>query len=75
VGRDPDRNEGVPPPYWLASELGIVVLSVEYDEGPEQETNTANDEEDDAGLVVKELNVEEDDIVQLMDHLSTFDDS
>ncbi|KAJ7318180.1 hypothetical protein DFH08DRAFT_714989 [Mycena albidolilacea] len=75
--RDPDRGEGIPPPYWLASELGVVVVSVEYEEGmdPGPDSSPTNDDDDSAEVVIRELDVEEDDIVQLMDHLSTFDDS
>ncbi|KAJ7759684.1 hypothetical protein B0H14DRAFT_2634389 [Mycena olivaceomarginata] len=30
--RDPDRGDGVPPPYWLATELGVEQMAVEYEE-------------------------------------------
>ncbi|KAK7052792.1 hypothetical protein R3P38DRAFT_3306380 [Favolaschia claudopus] len=60
-----DGGEGIPAPYWLATELG---------EPPDGESgpNTAGD---DSEVVVRELEVDEDHIVALMDHLSTFDDS
>ncbi|KAF7326889.1 hypothetical protein MVEN_02582800 [Mycena venus] len=75
--RDPDHGNGVPPPYWLAAELGVMQMSVEYEEVGELNTGLTptSDDDDDSGLVVRELEVDEDHIVQLMDHLSTFDDS
>ncbi|KAJ6485994.1 hypothetical protein C8R45DRAFT_1098732 [Mycena sanguinolenta] len=72
LGGDPNRGDGIPPPFWLASELGVTVMSVEYDEMDELPPVNVDDDED---LIVRELDVEEDGIVQLMDHLSTFDDS
>ncbi|KAJ7891037.1 hypothetical protein B0H13DRAFT_2530301 [Mycena leptocephala] len=75
--RDPNLSDGVPPPFWLATELGVVQMAVEYDEGVDLNPSSTpiSDDDDDSGLVVKELEVDEDHIVQLMDHLSTFDDS
>jgi hypothetical protein len=74
---DPDHGDGVPPPYWLATELGVMQMSVEYEEVGELNPGStlSSDEDDDSGLVVRELEVDEDHIVLLMDHLSTFDDS
>ncbi|KAJ6594081.1 hypothetical protein B0H19DRAFT_919089, partial [Mycena capillaripes] len=73
-GRDPDCGDGVPPPYWLATELGVEQLAVEYEEVDEGSQRASNND-DDSGLVIRELEVDEDHIVQLMDHLSTFNDS
>jgi hypothetical protein len=75
--QEPDHGNGVPPPYWLATELGVVQMSVEYEEVGESNLGSTrtSDNDDDSGLVVRELEVDEDHIVQLMDHLSTFDDS
>ncbi|KAJ6473821.1 hypothetical protein C8R45DRAFT_935937 [Mycena sanguinolenta] len=74
VDSNPDPSEGVPAPYWLASELWVIVMSVEVTE-PSEDTHHMDRDEDDSELIVRELDVEEDGIVQLMDHLSTFDDS
>ncbi|KAF8195267.1 hypothetical protein K438DRAFT_2127231, partial [Mycena galopus ATCC 62051] len=73
LGHDPTHGDDVPPPLWLASELGVVIIAVEYDETGEP--SATGGDEDNQDLVARELDVEEDDIVQLMDHLSTFDDS
>jgi hypothetical protein len=75
--RDPDRGDGVPPPYWLATELGVEQMAVEYEEVVDSDADLipALDNDEDLGLVIRELEVDEDHIVQLMDHLSTFDDS
>ncbi|KAK7016037.1 hypothetical protein R3P38DRAFT_3321519 [Favolaschia claudopus] len=74
VGRDAQLSDGVPAPYWLAAELGIVEAEVEYEE-PDFEERQSGDDQGESDLVVRELDVEPDGIVQLMDHLSTFDDS
>ncbi|KAJ6612066.1 hypothetical protein B0H10DRAFT_1952591 [Mycena sp. CBHHK59/15] len=76
-GRDPDFRDGVPPPHWLASALGVTSVEVEYDE-PQ-----SVDEDIDADYInnvwpeleVRELEgVDEDRLVDLMDNLITFDD-
>ncbi|KAJ7192578.1 hypothetical protein GGX14DRAFT_379958 [Mycena pura] len=77
-GRDPDRGEGVPPPSWLATELGVEQTTVEYEEAHERneeahernvEPIPASPNDEDSGLVVSELELNADDVVQLMDHL------
>ncbi|KAF7369453.1 hypothetical protein MVEN_00274700 [Mycena venus] len=73
--RDPTLSDGIPPPYWLAMELGVVLMEVKYNEGADLDASRPTEEDDDLDLVVRELEVDEDNIVQLMDHLSTFDDS
>ncbi|KAJ7175613.1 hypothetical protein C8R46DRAFT_1030650 [Mycena filopes] len=67
---DPNLGDGVPPPYWLATQLGVTTMAVEY-EDPDP---TVLDDDDESGLVLRGLDVEEDSIVDLMDHLNTFDD-
>ncbi|KAJ7798852.1 hypothetical protein B0H14DRAFT_3492174 [Mycena olivaceomarginata] len=75
-GRDPNLGDGIRPPSWLATELGVVLMEVEYEEGVDSDVGSRPTEDDnDSELVVRELDVDEDNIVQLMDHLSTFDDS
>jgi hypothetical protein len=76
-GRDPTHGDGVPPPYWLAAVLGVTLTEVQYDEPDETYLGTerAYDDEDESGLVVRELEIDEDSLADLMDHLSTFDDS
>ncbi|KAJ7088984.1 hypothetical protein C8R44DRAFT_892604 [Mycena epipterygia] len=73
-GRDPERGDGVPPPHWLAAVLGIEQLQVEYDEndGPTLDTEPEYNEEQMDGLVIRELDVGEENLVELMEHLSTF---
>ncbi|KAJ7692021.1 hypothetical protein B0H14DRAFT_3531662 [Mycena olivaceomarginata] len=76
--RDPNLGNNVPPPAWLATELGVTLMEVEYEEGDVDQhaaASCAADNDNDADLVVRELDVDEDNIVQLMDHLSTFNDS
>ncbi|KAJ6607593.1 hypothetical protein B0H10DRAFT_2439509 [Mycena sp. CBHHK59/15] len=77
-GRNPDLGAGVPPPYWLASTLGVTSVEVEYDEPP----NIAAEIDDDyvnsvwPGVEVRELEgVDEDRLADLMDHLTMFNDS
>ncbi|KAJ7705037.1 hypothetical protein B0H17DRAFT_1156954 [Mycena rosella] len=76
-GSDPTRGDDVPPPDWLAAVLGITLTEVQYDEseGTELGTERVYDDEDESGLVVRELEIDEDSLADLMDHLSTFDDS
>ncbi|KAJ7119405.1 hypothetical protein C8R44DRAFT_624749 [Mycena epipterygia] len=73
-GRDPEQGDGVPPPHWLAAVLGIEQLQVEYDEndGPTLDTEPEYNEEQMDGLVIRELDVGEENLVELMEHLSTF---
>ncbi|KAJ6608007.1 hypothetical protein B0H10DRAFT_1955757 [Mycena sp. CBHHK59/15] len=44
--RDPTLGNGIPPPYWLATELRIVLMEVEYDEGADP--NPAQTTDDDS---------------------------
>ncbi|KAJ7853298.1 hypothetical protein B0H14DRAFT_2354415, partial [Mycena olivaceomarginata] len=75
-GRDPTLRDGVPPPSWLATELGVVLMDVEYEEAVDPDACVIPPDDDDGSeLVVRELDVDEDNLVQLMDHLSTFEDS
>ncbi|KAJ7018507.1 hypothetical protein C8F04DRAFT_1277648 [Mycena alexandri] len=77
IDRDPALSEGIPPPYWLATELGVTVMSVEYEEptDPDIGARPAAQEEEDEELVIRGLDIEEDRLVDLIDHLSTFDDT
>ncbi|KAJ7759688.1 hypothetical protein B0H14DRAFT_2404071 [Mycena olivaceomarginata] len=63
--RDPDRGDGVPPPYWLATELGVEQMAVEYEEVVDLDADVipALDNDEDLGLVIRELEVDEDHIV------------
>ncbi|KAJ7239447.1 hypothetical protein C8J57DRAFT_1528105 [Mycena rebaudengoi] len=54
--------------------LGIAQTEVEYDE-PELEAECEPDELDDGNLVVRELDVDEDHLADLMEHLGSFEDS
>ncbi|KAJ6521710.1 hypothetical protein B0H19DRAFT_973878 [Mycena capillaripes] len=72
--RDPTLGDGIPPPYWLRTELRVMLMEVEYDESVDLNASS-RPTDDDSELVVRELDVDEDNIVRLMDHLSTFDDS
>jgi hypothetical protein len=62
-GRDSEVGSHVPPPGWLHNVLGIVQSVLEYEEP---------DDED--GLAIRELQVDEDNLAEFMNHLSTFDD-
>ncbi|KAJ7040517.1 hypothetical protein C8F04DRAFT_1253819 [Mycena alexandri] len=74
--RDPNLGDGVPPPYWLAQQLGVTTMAVYYEEVPDGEAGSERhlQAEDDSEPVIRVLDVEEDNIAELMDHLSTFDD-
>ncbi|KAF8194797.1 hypothetical protein K438DRAFT_1587654, partial [Mycena galopus ATCC 62051] len=71
VGRDPERGTDVPSPAWLGRILGIQQTHVVYEEADEGEDGASDDE----NLVIRELDVDEDSVGELMNHLSTFDDS
>jgi hypothetical protein len=73
-GRDPELGDGVPSPHWLAAVLGIEQLQVEYDENdaPNLDVEPENNEEQMDGLVIQELDFGEENLVELMEHLSTF---
>lgn len=73
-GRDPNRADGVPPPLWLSSVLGVAQIVVEY-EDQEMDLEPEYNERDESDLVIRELDIDEDNLVELMEHLSTFDDS
>ncbi|KAK6980891.1 hypothetical protein R3P38DRAFT_2579313, partial [Favolaschia claudopus] len=75
IGRNTHLGEGIPPPYWLASELGVVEMAVEFEEPVDVEERQVVDDSEETDLVVRELDVEPDGLVQLMEHLATFDDS
>ncbi|KAJ7834538.1 hypothetical protein B0H14DRAFT_3110028 [Mycena olivaceomarginata] len=66
-----DSGTDVPSPAWLVRILGIEQTHVVYEE-PNEGEDGASDHED---LVVRELDVDEDSVGELMNHLSTFDDS
>jgi hypothetical protein len=71
LGRDPEHGTYVPSPAWLVHILGIEQTHVVYEE-PDEGEDGASDDED---LIVQELDVDEDSVGELMNHLSTFDDS
>ncbi|KAJ7859659.1 hypothetical protein B0H14DRAFT_2577086 [Mycena olivaceomarginata] len=73
--RDPEHGDGVPPPYWLASELSVTLMSVEYEDTAEPDPQPRLDDKDIEGVVIRDLDVKDNCLVQLMDHLSTFEDS
>ncbi|KAF8142395.1 hypothetical protein K438DRAFT_2113734 [Mycena galopus ATCC 62051] len=73
VGRDSSLSDGVPSPHWLGSVLGIGAVEVGYEEPDEQEPASDGDSNDD--FVVRELEVDEEGIGQLMTHLSVYDDN
>ncbi|KAJ6486300.1 hypothetical protein DFH09DRAFT_948870 [Mycena vulgaris] len=73
-GRDPLLNDGIPPPRGLERFFGITQMVVEYEEfelGDDRDVQGSDDEE----IVMRELDVDEDRIADLMEHLSTFDDT
>ncbi|KAF8169212.1 hypothetical protein K438DRAFT_1983518 [Mycena galopus ATCC 62051] len=72
VGRDSSLSDGVPSPHWLGSVLGIGAVEVGYEEPDEQEPASDGDSND---FVVRELEVDEESIGQLMTHLSMYDDN
>ena len=59
-GRDPELNYGVPLPPWASCVLGLVELTVEYRES-----------EEDDDLLPRELDVDTDLVIQLMEKIST----
>ena len=59
-GRDPELNYGVPLPPWALCVLGLVELTVEYRES-----------EEDDDLLPRELDVDTDLVIQLMEKIST----
>ena len=61
-GRDPNFNSGIPLPPW-AGVLGLVEIVVEYDE-------SERDELDD-DTIPRELDVDTDLVIQLMEHINT----
>ncbi|KAJ7697393.1 hypothetical protein B0H17DRAFT_928404 [Mycena rosella] len=73
-GCDPERGDNVPPPHWLAAILGIEQLQAEYEEngGPTLDMEPEYNEEQMDGLVIRELDVGEENLVELMEHLSAF---
>ncbi|KAJ7020928.1 hypothetical protein C8F04DRAFT_973468, partial [Mycena alexandri] len=76
-GRDLSLGDNVPPPDWLAQHLGVTTMAVYYEEVPDHEgsSETPLEGEGELELVNRALDVEEDNIVELMDHLSTFNDA
>ncbi|KAJ7869760.1 hypothetical protein B0H14DRAFT_2727000, partial [Mycena olivaceomarginata] len=72
-GRDTELGGSVPPPRWLGSILGIAQSNIEYEE-PELAGEHVEDGVDD-DVVVRELDIDEDGLAGLMEHLSTFDDT
>jgi hypothetical protein len=73
--KDPERGDGVPPPQWLTSELGVTLMSVEYEDAAKPDPQPIPDNKDIEGVVIRDLDVKDNRLVQLMDHLSTFEDS
>ncbi|KAJ7885046.1 hypothetical protein B0H14DRAFT_3431989 [Mycena olivaceomarginata] len=73
--RDSEYGDGAPPLYWLASELGVTLMSVEYEDTAEPDPQLRPDNKDIEGVVIRDLDVKDNCLVQLMDHLSTFEDS
>ncbi|KAF7292672.1 hypothetical protein MIND_01165400 [Mycena indigotica] len=77
VGRQQAKNDGLPLPSWLGQELGIIQTEVSYEEVSDDIPVGTDDEEMRAtdGLeVVNEIDLDEDDLGRLMNHLSTYDD-
>jgi hypothetical protein len=70
-GRDPELGTSIRAPRWLGGILGITQAVVEYEE-PDSDGGVVYDDED---LLVRELDIDEDGLADLMDHLSTFDDT
>lgn len=72
-GRDPGLRDGVPPPHWLASALGVTSVEVEYDEPlSDIDADYINNVWQ---MEVRELEgVDEDRLVDLMDNLTAFDE-
>jgi hypothetical protein len=54
--------------------LGVAQIVVEY-EDQEMDLEPEYNERDESDLVIRELDIDEDNLVELMEHLSTFDDS
>ena len=63
-GRDPNLNCGIPLPPWAPGVLGLVELAIEYDESEMEES------EDDS-VLPRELDVDTDLVIQLMERIST----
>jgi hypothetical protein len=77
-GRDPTLRDGIPPPLWLASVLDVTSVEVEYEDPPNPHADIDDGYLNDVwpGIEVRELDgVDEDRLVDLMDHLTMFDES
>jgi hypothetical protein len=49
-------------------------MSVEYEDTAKPDPQPRPDDEDVEGVVIRDLDIEDNHLVQLMDHLSTFED-
>jgi hypothetical protein len=77
-GRDPALRDGIPPPTWLGQVLHLATIPIEYEEGDEDDTRGMTEMEQrtyHANGLAREQDFDDNLVVELMETLTTGDDS